>query len=395
MVAWQNYNPLTGVGDPSTPMDATHLDAAFAEKTTPADVDVKIAAQAVVDSFTYAPAAETTANTAAIATMQGSVMLVSELMNTAILTSGSISVATTIPVWVATQAALVDQAALTATATVAASDTDYWTVELIGYRAGVARSFASKTTKVTAGEALTSMREWNFDLITFSAFRVLGKGDVLAVRFTPTGSPPALVMPAITFRPAPTDLTPVAVILPVSDSVTRADSATSLGLATTGQAWIPVRGTWGVLGNQIYIPATDGSQNLAVIEAGTADVQVDVKLVGNPAAPSQGIAMRVNTANGDHLLLNGANLYSRINNVLGAAIGPAFSSTFVTGDTMRVTCKGSTITVYRQTASTGAFNQVMTTTTTINQTMTAHGLRANIDSSVAARFDDFAIVAAP
>lgn len=67
----------------------------------------------------------------------------------------------------------------------------------------------------------------------------------------------------------------------VSDSFTRADSATSMGTAPTGQAWAPQTGTWGISANRAYNTST-GASVTTLIETGV--VNHDATCVINQAA---------------------------------------------------------------------------------------------------------------
>ena len=76
---------------------------------------------------------------------------------------------------------------------VAASDTDYWTVD-IGKIPSLSSTFgsimATKTTQATGGVAFLTNQVWNFNAVTWTAVnQVLVKDDVLAIRFTKTGAP--------------------------------------------------------------------------------------------------------------------------------------------------------------------------------------------------------------
>lgn len=94
-------------------------------------------------------------------------------------------------------------------ATITASDTDYWTVQLARYRGTTAfptaAVIAEKSTEATGGEGVNARTDWNFDAVTFDATnKVLQKGDRLAVLFFKTGSPTAWSKPLATVRYEPT-----------------------------------------------------------------------------------------------------------------------------------------------------------------------------------------------
>lgn len=56
----------------------------------------------------------------------------------------------------------------------------------------------------------------------------------------------------------------------VDDTFTRADSASSLGTATSGQAWTASVGTWGIASNKAYLVSAT-SNAVALIESGQSD----------------------------------------------------------------------------------------------------------------------------
>lgn len=72
-------------------------------------------------------------------------------------------------------------------ANMAASDTDYWTINLRKISAGSATTIASKTTKATGGQAVTLAVPWTFDAVVFSN-NTFAKDDVLNIEFVKTGA---------------------------------------------------------------------------------------------------------------------------------------------------------------------------------------------------------------
>ena len=90
---------------------------------------------------------------------------------------------------------------------VAASDTDYWTVQVRRWRTGVgggAVVIAEKTTKVTGGQAIVQRLDWNFDASAFDpTYKLLQKGDVIDFAFLMTGSPTSLNGPFVQLRYEP------------------------------------------------------------------------------------------------------------------------------------------------------------------------------------------------
>jgi hypothetical protein len=96
----------------------------------------------------------------------------------------------------------------------------------------------------------------------------VGSGARVAVRVS-AGSPPTLV----------------------ADDFARADSATGLGSATTGQRWVARRGTWGVRGGEAtVIRSARRGYDLALVRGGAADGAVEAEF--GPVRPGAGIAFR-------------------------------------------------------------------------------------------------------
>lgn len=132
-----------------------------------------------------------------------------EELASAVLSSTIINVATTLPIWTAPFACEIVGArvAVWGTGGVSgiSSETDYWTVDLRRYRGGTFASIATKTTKLTGGEAMVSRVDWNFDAIAFDVTnKVFQTGDISAMAFTPSGTVNALnlpVMAQIRYRP--------------------------------------------------------------------------------------------------------------------------------------------------------------------------------------------------
>src|SRR5262245_57529908 len=82
-----------------------------------------------------------------------------------------------------------------------------------------------------------------------------------------------------------------------ADSFNRADNASSLG-STDGAglldpvAWIPQLGTWGISSNQAYKSGGSSAEQSAVIDAGTADVIVEVTTAARNFANGAGLVFR-------------------------------------------------------------------------------------------------------
>lgn len=124
-----------------------------------------------------------------------------------LLDPGNVAVARTIGAFVAPHAVRIDQASFAYADAVPPSTVNFWTVTLSRRRAGVSNAFVTKTTRPVAsggdGEPVTALAPWNFAGLAFGTHAVFGAGDLLVVTLTPTGAPPALSAPALTFRAMP------------------------------------------------------------------------------------------------------------------------------------------------------------------------------------------------
>jgi len=90
---------------------------------------------------------------------------------------------------------------------VSASDTNWWSFELRKYNATTGTSgstFATKTTKVTGGEAIAQRQAWNFDTVSFdSGISTFAKGDALGLAGITNGTPGNATQVAVTVRYRP------------------------------------------------------------------------------------------------------------------------------------------------------------------------------------------------
>lgn len=85
-------------------------------------------------------------------------------------------------------------------------------------------------------------------------------------------------------------------MLNVTDLFERADSATTVGIATTGQTWLPVRGTWGITGGAAY-PVTRVDDDLLLIDSGRIDHTVTAEFGSGDVNPwNSGVVIRSNAA---------------------------------------------------------------------------------------------------
>lgn len=106
----------------------------------------------------------------------------------------SVSASSSYPFFIAPVGCVIVASALEVhDASIAASDTNYWSITLRRYRANVSADIATKTTRVTGGEAIANRTTWNFDASTFHATnKILLAGDILDMAFVPTGTPTAI-----------------------------------------------------------------------------------------------------------------------------------------------------------------------------------------------------------
>lgn len=88
--------------------------------------------------------------------------------------------------------------------------------------------------------------------------------------------------------------------LDVLDTFNRADNNATLGVATTGQAWSTVGGTWGIAGDQALVVSTSGATTWALLDAGVSDCQVTVEFTWQE---NQGLVARYDFVTKAHLLL--------------------------------------------------------------------------------------------
>jgi len=157
-------------------------------------------------------------------------------------------------------------------------------------------------------------------------------------------------------------------VAPVSDDFNRVDAAT-LGTADSGHVW--TSGLFGITSNRAQ--STGSTQ--AVVDYGSADATITAKVVAHGGG-SAGIVFRYVDAS-NYFGVTTTLVFKRVGGVLTNFAAFDAGATIAAGDTCRVTVSGSTITVFRQAASTGSFVQVATYTDTSLATATKHGLRAS------------------
>jgi hypothetical protein len=181
----------------------------------------------------------------------------------------------------------------------------------------------------------------------------------------------------------------------ISDSFDRANSTTTLGNTDTGQTWTvpadPAGGqpVFGITGNQAYVPTNPNNAAYATVNTGTANHTVQAKIITGLTNAQIGLWVGGDATgqNGYHTSL--ANLTRRTGGVNQTPSPILFSTAVATGDTLRVTRKGDTISVYSQPGSTGTFN-LLGSATDANHHGTYAGLRAG-GTFTTIRWDDFRV----
>lgn len=119
---------------------------------------------------------------------------IEDLVASSVLTTGTVTNTAAYPIFTAQFPCRITSCSVIIyeTAGIAAdSDTIYWSVEVRRARAGSEAVIATKTTKLTGGEAVGLRTDWNFDAATFDPTnKVLAKGDIVNVAFNETGTTP-------------------------------------------------------------------------------------------------------------------------------------------------------------------------------------------------------------
>jgi hypothetical protein len=171
----------------------------------------------------------------------------------------------------------------------------------------------------------------------------------------------------------------------VSDSFNRADSATTLGNAETGQTWSysnSVSNPWGISSNQAYL--VSGTNAFAFVDSGKADVEISATFPVSPTSSTvHNIIARYTDTNNHYMFQNnGSNIlfYKRVSGTY-TQLGTV-ANTPQANDVMKVSLIGSTITLFIN----GVQKAQWTDSTYTTQTK--HGLQAGTN---ACRFDDFKI----
>lgn len=170
---------------------------------------------------------------------------------------------------------------------------------------------------------------------------------------------------------------------PVLDSFIRADNASVIGTADSGQAWTSNSGTWGIASNQLYHSAANGGA-LATLDSTIADGIVEADLIVTAAGGEIGLVFRLSdTSNYFFTSQSGSGTLQKV--VTGSATTLGNIPNLVAGDHVRIICSGSSIAV-------DVNGQIrLQVTDTFNQTATKHGFYSNFDT--AARWKNFRVTA--
>ncbi|ANY67312.1 hypothetical protein BBD42_13130 [Paenibacillus sp. BIHB 4019] len=129
----------------------------------------------------------------------------------------------------------------------------------------------------------------------------------------------------------------------ISDSFDRADSASSLGNADTGQTWTVHTGTWGIQGQRAYTPS--GTENYATIDSGIVDYRAEVTL--SVRVNRSGLVFRfLDSANYYRFVLSSTTVFLQ-RRLLGVTTSlSSFTVTPADGDVLRVVLNGMNIMAY-------------------------------------------------
>lgn len=172
----------------------------------------------------------------------------------------------------------------------------------------------------------------------------------------------------------------------VSDTFTRADSATTLGSADTGHAWTAYAGTWGISTNRAY-QAAFGTDAPVAVDSGRADCTVRVTLaVIQGITAAVGLTFRLSDAsNWFRLVMSSDSLVLQKNTAGSLTVVTSVAVTRVDGMKLKVILAGSGISCYADDVL------KFTVSDSHNATATRHGL--NVHSNNVARLDDFFVEA--
>jgi hypothetical protein len=170
----------------------------------------------------------------------------------------------------------------------------------------------------------------------------------------------------------------------IYDTFTRADNASSLGTADSGQAWANTQGTWGIASNEARLFTSAGNdQNVATIDSGESNGEVSVQITTSMSGLDLGVVFRCVDASNYMLGVFNSSAMILYKQVAGSFISLASTGglTIANGDVLSIDFTGSSLTfkqngVTRVTATDGTFS-----------TATRVGIRQYITTG--ARFDNF------
>jgi hypothetical protein len=176
-----------------------------------------------------------------------------------------------------------------------------------------------------------------------------------------------------------------------TDDFNRADSSSALGTPSdAGSAWVALAGTWGIVSNAAYKVANAATYEAATLESSVSDVDVEVTLTQIGAAAAGGLVARA-TDNSNYIMTQhdagGGNIYL-FKRVAGSftQLGSTYSGGIIPGDVLKLTCNGSSLTVYKNGVS------IITATDSAGSTNTKHGLFSHTAGTTdSPRFDTFSI----
>lgn len=172
----------------------------------------------------------------------------------------------------------------------------------------------------------------------------------------------------------------------VQDSFDRADSATLLGVADSGQTWQPLSGTWGISGNKSYEVTNGGGDKFSVIDSTVSNCTIECEILWRTGGIIGLLCRAIDVNNLIFTFIQSGNM------TLAKKVGGAYTSlgiysfTPVDGTTykVKIVLSGNNITVYLDDVSR------ITTNVTEHVTNTKHGLFKN-SASNNQRFDNFYI----
>jgi hypothetical protein len=183
-------------------------------------------------------------------------------------------------------------------------------------------------------------------------------------------------------------LEPVTITYLINDTFNRADSATSLGIADSGQAWVVQSGTWGISGNKAYKPGNGAGSDLAIIDTGESDVILETDIVW-VSSSAVGFAAR-NLDNNNYIQIaiedTGLIVKKHVDGSQTEIDSYLFTPTNGGAYRLKATLDGSSIIVELDGV------QRINATDSYNSTQTKHGMRNN--NNLGATFDNITAIAA-